>query len=115
MRFGIVQNGKVRLIDDCTICCLNLTVGLRERFELHTIDKLAAILSSALQGFLGFRFEGLGRKNDLKSAYKQYGVHPVDRDFVRLAVNKPGERQPQLLGLNALPFGSVASVSAFLR
>ena len=38
MRFGIRQGGKVRLIDDCTISCLNLTVGLRERFELHTIE-----------------------------------------------------------------------------
>ena len=48
MRFGIRQGGKVRLIDDCTISCLNLGVGLRERFELHTIDKLGAVLACAL-------------------------------------------------------------------
>ncbi|CAE7253337.1 NaCP60E [Symbiodinium sp. CCMP2592] len=116
MRFGIVQNGKVRLIDDCTISCLNLTVGLCERFELHTIDKLAAILSCALERTPASGLSGwVGRNYDLKSAYKQYGVHPVDRALVRLAVNKPGEEEPLLLGLNALPFGSVASVSAFLR
>ncbi|CAE7032271.1 NaCP60E [Symbiodinium sp. CCMP2592] len=116
MRFGIVQNGKVRLIDDCTISCLNLTVGLCERFELHTIDKLAAILSCALERSPASGLSGwVGRNYDLKSAYKQYGVHPVDRALVRLAVNKPGEEEPLLLGLNALPFGSVASVSAFLR
>ena len=110
MRFGIVQNGKVRLIDDCTISCLNLTVGLCERFELHTIDKLVAILSSALERSSASGLKGwVGRNYDLKSAYKQCGIHPVDRDFVRLAVNKPGESSPQLLGLNALPF------SAFLR
>ncbi|CAE7280308.1 NaCP60E [Symbiodinium sp. CCMP2592] len=116
MRFGIVQNGKVRLIDDCTISCLNLTVGLCERFELHTIDKLAAILSCALERSPAAGLKGwVGRNYDLKSAYKQYGVRPVDRSLVRLAVNKPEEEEPLLLGLNALPFGSVASVSAFLR
>ena len=47
--FGFSQDrGKVKLIDDCTISCLNLTVGLRERFELHTIDKLATVLVCAL-------------------------------------------------------------------
>ncbi|CAE7325898.1 NaCP60E [Symbiodinium sp. CCMP2592] len=116
MRFGIRQGGKVRLIDDCTISCLNLTVGLRERFELHTIDKLAAVLSCALEWApAGHLNHWVGRNYDLKSAYKQYGIHPDDRDLVRIAVNRPGQDSPEILGLNALPFGSVASVSAFLR
>ncbi|CAE7366831.1 unnamed protein product, partial [Symbiodinium sp. KB8] len=116
MRFGIRQGEKIRLIDDCTISCLNLTVGLRERFELHTIDKLAAILSCALERSPASGLKSwVGRNYDLKAAYKQYGIHPTDRDFVRLAVNRPGCDTPQLLGLNALPFGSVSSVSAFLR
>ncbi|CAE7465617.1 NaCP60E [Symbiodinium sp. CCMP2592] len=116
MRFGIRQGGKVRLIDDCTISCLNLTVGLRERFELHTIGKLAAVLSCALEWApAGHLNHWVGRNYDLKSAYKQYGIHPDDRDLVRIAVNRPGQDSPEILGLNALPFGSVASVSAFLR
>ena len=116
MRFGIRQGEKIRLIDDCTISCLNLTVGLRERFELHTIDKLAAILSCALEKSPASGLKSwVGRNYDLKAAYKQYGIHPSDREFVRLAVNRPGCDKPQLLGLNALPFGSVSSVSAFLR
>ena len=57
----------------------------------------------------------MGRNYDLKAAYKQYGVHPEDRALIRLAVNRPNQEAPELLGLNALPFGSVASVSAFLR
>ncbi|CAE7839749.1 NaCP60E [Symbiodinium sp. CCMP2592] len=116
MRFGIRQGGKVRLIDDCTISCLSLTVGLRERFELHTIDKLAAVLSCALEWApAGHLNHWVGRNYDLKSAYKQYGIHPDDRDLVRIAINRPGQDSPEILGLNALPFGSVASVSAFLR
>ena len=39
-RFGIRQGPKIRLIDDCTCCGLNGTTGLRERFDLHTIDKI---------------------------------------------------------------------------
>ena len=113
MRFGIRQGGKVRLIDDCTVSCLSLTVGLRERFELRTIDKLAATLACALVD--SHLKNWVGRNYDLKSAYKQYGVRPDDGALVRLAVNKPGQDTPELLGLNALPFGSVASVSAFLR
>ena len=116
MRFGIRQGGKVRLIDDCTISCLNLTVGLRERFELHTIDKLAAVLACALDCAPPSHLTSwVGRNYDLKAAYKQYGVHPEDRELVRLAVNRPNQEAPEMLGLNALPFGSVASVSAFLR
>ena len=32
-RFGIKQGGKVRVIDDCSVCGLNQTVGLREKFS----------------------------------------------------------------------------------
>jgi hypothetical protein len=34
---------------------------------------------------------------------------------VRIAVNKPGAKDPVLLGLNALPFGAIGSVAGFLR
>ncbi|CAE7300217.1 kptA [Symbiodinium sp. KB8] len=47
MRFGIVQGDKIRVIDDCTICGLNSTIGLQERFELHTIDKFASFVAHA--------------------------------------------------------------------
>ena len=47
MRFGIRQGEKIRVIDDCSLCKLNSTVGLKEKFQLHTIDKLAAVLAQA--------------------------------------------------------------------
>ena len=117
LRFALRQGPtKVRLIDDCTINGLNGTVGLRERFELHTIDKLAAMAVYALGTAPA---EGLsdwvGRTFDLKCAYKQFGVHPHDRDRLRIAVNQPDSDQPALLGANSLPFGATGSVSAFLR
>ena len=35
--------------------------------------------------------------------------------MLRLPVNQPGHDSPVLFGVNALPFGAVGSVSAFLR
>ena len=117
LRFALRQGpAKIRLIDDCTINGLNGTIGLRERFELHTIDKMAAM---ALRALASAPAEGLadwvGRTFDLRSAYKQYGVHPADRQRLRIGVNRPGSEQPALLGVNSLPFGATGSVSAFLR
>ena len=53
--------------------------------------------------------------NDLKAAYKQYGIHPFDRKHLLHAVNKPGDEDPTLLGVNSLPFGATDSVNASLR
>ncbi|CAE7420275.1 unnamed protein product, partial [Symbiodinium pilosum] len=92
LRFALRQSPtKIRLIDDCTINGLNGTIGLRERFELHTIDKMAAMAVRALGSAPD---EGLadwvGRTFDLRSAYKQYGIHPSDRQRFRIGVNRPG-------------------------
>jgi len=59
--------------------------------------------------------EVVGKTYDLKNAYKQYGVSPLDRETLRIAVWNPVEKRVQFLGLNALPFGAIGSVSAFLR
>ena len=55
-------------------------------------------------------FTTSGRAYDLKSAYRQIGLCKRDRNLLRIADNKPGEVDPVLVGLNALPFaiGSVA-------
>ena len=36
-RFGIRQGQKIRVIDDCSICGLNQTVGLRENFPFRQL------------------------------------------------------------------------------
>ena len=80
LRFALRQGpAEIRLIDDCAINGFTGTIGLCERFEIHTIDKLSAMAVRALGAASE---EGLtdwvGRTFDLKSAYKQYGVHPCD-------------------------------------
>ncbi len=91
-------------------------MGLSEKFQLHTIDQLAAMVSRSLNKCDKERHpKVLGRTYDLKSAYKQFPVSPEDRDILRLAVHSPGSAGPRFFGVNALPFGAVGSVAGFLR
>ena len=114
-RFGLKQSNKTRVIDDCTICGLNLTVGTKEKFALHSIDQLCSMVDHSFELAGKEHCLILGRTFDLKSAYKQFGLCEADRELLRIAVNKPGDPNPVLLGLNALPFGAVGSVAGFLR
>ena len=115
-RFGLKQGPKIRVIDDCTCCGLNLTVGLHEKFKLHSVDFLAALFCFALKLCKGSQGPQLrGRTYDLKSAYKQFAVHPLDRGALRMGVNKPGTDSVSVIGFNSLPFGAIGSVAGFLR
>jgi len=115
-RFGLQQGHKIRVIDDCTCCGLNLTVGLHEKFKLHSVDFLAALIGFALKICpAGSRPQVRGRTYDLRSAYKQFAVHPMDRATLRMGVNRPGSQDMAVIGFNSLPFGAVGSVAGFLR
>ena len=115
-RFGVKQSSKIRVIDDCSCCGLNWTVGLHEKFQLQSIDVLASMVAEAFKAFPGITFPRvLGRCYDLKSAYKQFAVHPRDRSHLRMAVRSTKDQEIKLLGFNALPFGAVGSVAGFLR
>ena len=115
-RFGLQQGEKVRLIDDCTIGGFNGACGSTERLRIHAVDEMAAYMAWCLSNLpAGALREVVGKTYDLKNAYKQYGVHPEDRNNLRLAVWNPDAKQVQYLGINALPFGAIGSVNAFLR
>ena len=88
-RFGIYQGQRTMVMDDLSVCRINSTVGLRERYILHTVDKLAAILSHLFYEFGGVP-DLRGRTYDLTAAYKQYGINKESRNFIRLALRKPG-------------------------
>ena len=44
---------------------------------------------------MGGRPQLRGRTYDLRSAYKQFAVHPSDRQILRMGVNVPGENNAQ--------------------
>ena len=56
-----------------------------------------------------------GRTFDLKWAFKQLGIDPVDLPFAKVAVWDPVSCQPAVLALKALPFGATRSVHGFSR
>eukprot|EP00435_Cladocopium_sp_Y103_P062898 s272_g24.t1 len=115
-RFGLRQGQKIRVIDDCTCCGLNLTVGLHEKFRLHSVDFLAALFGFALKLCPpDLRPVIRGRTYDLKSAYKQFPIHADDRASLRMGVNIPNCDKFATIGFNSLPFGAVGSVAGFLR
>ena len=59
----------------------------------------------------------VGKKFDLKSAYRQCAVHPASRQFSfsYIVVGDPNTLSLKVFRLKALPFGSVKSVHSFLR
>ena len=115
-RFGIRQANKVRVIDDCSCCGLNWTIGLHEKFQLQSIDILASVVAEAFKACAGSKFPSVyGRCYDLKSVYKQFAVHAADRAHLRMAVRSSADQSLKLPGFNALPFGAVGSVAGFLR
>ena len=73
-RFGLQQGSKIRVIDNCSCCGLNGSVGLKEKFRLHTVDQLAAMISYSFSLCESPRPKLLGRTYDLKAAYKQFPV-----------------------------------------
>eukprot|EP00434_Breviolum_minutum_P016199 symbB.v1.2.014274.t1/scaffold1033.1/size247163/12 len=117
-RFGLVQKDKIRMIDDCTIGGINKTIGVVERYRIHSIDEIAAYISWMLdfqQRNPNCCHSIMCRTFDLKAAYKQFGLNESDRNLVRLAVKDTSSHAVKLFGLNSLPFGAVGSVGGFLR
>ena len=85
-RFGLVQKSKVRVIDDFKQCGVNGSTGLPEKYVLHSIDAIAATLVRALSVGLPEGETLCGTTFDLVAAYKQYAIHPKDRERVRICV-----------------------------
>ena len=114
-RFGLVQKLKVRVIDDFKQCGVNGSAGLPEKYVLYSIDAIAATLVRALALGLPPGEKLCGTTFDLVAAYKQYAVHPEDRERVRICVKDVDEMKAKVFRISALPFGASGSVAGFLR
>eukprot|EP00435_Cladocopium_sp_Y103_P052672 s2156_g16.t1 len=114
-RFAISQKGKLRLIDDFTVCGVNNTVGLPEKLRVESVDQIVAMVLSMMQRpHSQKRWPLIGRTFDLKSAYKQFGVSVTEMERLKIAC-KAGPDTVSFYDVLALPFGATASVVAFLR
>ena len=114
--FVLQQKKKVRVIDNFTTSGVNATCGMMEKQKLFGLDFLATARVRGLALSEAGHVKGVeGKTFDLSSAYKQFPLHSSDRDFIRIAVPKPGGSDCAIYGLNALPFGASGSVEGFLR
>ena len=95
----------MRVIDNGKSCGINQTIGLTERYRLHGIDFLAALLTWAMIDPRSHNTPISGKTIDLKAAYKQYAVHPDDRKVLRIGVMDTDSSVVKFYGANALPFG----------
>jgi len=117
-RFGVKQKSKTRPIDDYKASFVNSSVSQTETATVHTVDHIASLVACIMRASdeLGTS-ESLSAKTwDLADAYKQIPLsdHAFDNDGF-LAVYNPSEKRAEIFQQKVLPFGSVASVTAFLR
>ena len=112
-RFGLKQGEKVRLIDDLSGSGINQTVQASESPKPHTTDVVASALLEMLK--FGSKTILQGRAFDMKSAYKQMGIHEDSLKVAFVSVFNPSTRRQKIFQLRAVPFGATRSVYAFLR
>ncbi|CAL1164077.1 unnamed protein product [Cladocopium goreaui] len=97
------------------ICAGFRITGLPEKYVLHSIDAIAATLVRALSVGLPEGETLCGTTFDLVAAYKQYAIHPKDRERVRICVKDVEQGVAKVYKISALPFGASGSVAGFLR
>ena len=115
-RFPVKQKNKVRPIDDYKVSLVNFAVTQNEGVTIH-IDHIAPMIAFWMRSGSLSAKDGLVAKCwDLSDAYKQ--VPLSDEAFhlgSYLAVYDPGCLSAKIFKQCVLPFGSIASVTAFLR
>jgi hypothetical protein len=117
-RFGVQQKGKVRPIDDYRASLVNSAVTQPEAVSIHGVDHIAAMAAELLRSATGRgrSLDLVAKCWDLASAYKQVplsdSAYQLDSFLV---VYNPHTEEAEIYQQRVLPFGSVASVTAFLR
>ena len=112
-RFAIIQNGKPRVIDDCTASSLNCSVQKTESPKPQSTDMLASLCLSVLQAMPGTKLKG--KCVDLKAAYRQVPVSEKSLDFSYVAFHNRKQARPEVRQMFALPFGASRAVCSYLR
>ena len=116
-RFPVKQKNKVRPIDDYKASLVNFAVSQSEGVTIHTIGHIASMIAFWLKsGSLSVKESLVAKCWDLSDAYKQ--VPLSDEAFhldSYLAVYDPESSSAKIFKQCVLPFGSIASVTAFLR
>ena len=100
-RFAVRQGGKIRPIDDMSVSLVNCTLGTDEKIVVQpaasTISLAQHIQSRCLSVSRRASQPGAmkGRTFDLKTAFKQLGIHPTDLVFAKVLVWNPRSDRQQ--------------------
>ena len=116
-RFPVKQKNKVRPIDDYKASLVNFAVAQNEGVTIHTIDHIASMTACWMKsGNLSQEDPLVAKCWDLSDAYKQVPLsdNAFELDWY-LAVYDPSSKDAKMFKQRVLPFGSIASVTAFLR
>ena len=116
-RFPVKQKNKVRPIYDYKASLVNFAVTQNEGVTIRTIDHIAAMTSCWMKnGNLNHRDPLVAKCWDLSDAYKQVPLsdNALELDSY-LAVYDPSSKGAKIFKQRVLPFGSIASATAFLR
>ena len=101
-RFGVKQSGKIRCVDDFSLFGINAASQPLESPKPHTLDVICSMMVEVM--CRGPRLSPwVARSFDLKSAYRQCGVHPSSRQFSFIAVGQRRSRSLKACRLKALP------------
>lgn len=139
-RFPLVQNGKLRPIDDLSEPGTNGAFGSHDKLNLMDADVISAIIrqlervfGEGLRQFILSDGEVIdfavhpswlkdtsastwhGRTLDLEKAYKQLVVHVEDRWAIAIAMYNPVSSSTTFFGQVTIPFGASGAVLAFNR
>ena len=140
-RFGVWQRNKLRAIDDFSESGVNASFAYLEKIQLRALDEIIWVAACFIKYVIHhehFSFDVGGetisgkvhswwkdldagkpflqvKTVDLKSAYKQFAIHPSDRRLSVLALKKPKTGEVAGFVSRTLPFGSTASVLHFNR
>ncbi len=140
-RFGVWQRNKLRAIDDFSESGVNASFAYLEKIQLRALDEIIWVAScfikyvvhhehycfdlgnETLSGKVHSWWKSLDLSKpflhvktvDLKSAYKQFAIHPADRRLSVLALKRPGAGDVAGFVSQSLLLGSTASVLHFNR
>ena len=115
-RFGVMQKGKIRCVDDMSASLINATTFAEEKTTLHNVDVICAAIGRwyQLRQQAGLPTKLLAKSFDLKSAYKQLPIASCARRHAGLALSDPKGRCKVFRSIS-LPFGATQSVFSFNR
>ena len=117
-RFGVKQRNKTRPIDDYKASFVSSSVTQTISATVHTMDHIAAMVACILREVDSKAgcIKLTARTWDLAHAYKQVPLSDAAYEADSfLVVYSPASKGAEVFQHKVLPFGSVASVTAFLR